>query len=100
MNPTAQLGPFTESDRLQSLPPYIFAQLDLMKEVAREQGADLIDLGMGNPDIPTPQPVVDRAIEALKDPQNHRYPTSARRSPTGTASATASSSTPRPRCCP
>ena len=75
MNPTAQLGPFTESDRLQSLPPYIFAQLDLMKEVAREQGADLIDLGMGNPDIPTPQPVVDRAIEALKDPQNHRYPT-------------------------
>jgi len=75
MNPTAQLGPFTESERLQNLPPYIFAQLDLMKEVAKEKGADLIDLGMGNPDIPTPQPVVDRAIEALKDPANHRYPT-------------------------
>ena len=65
----------TESDRLLSLPPYIFAQLDVLKAKAREKGVDVIDLGMGNPDRPTPQPVVDAAAKALLDPVNHRYPT-------------------------
>ncbi len=64
----------TPADRVKMLPPYVFARLDELKARAREQGLDLIDLGMGNPDGPTPQPVVDAAIEALKNPANHGYP--------------------------
>ena len=62
------------ADRLRSLPPYVFARLDELKVRAREQGLDLIDLGMGNPDGPTPQPVVEAAIAALQNPANHGYP--------------------------
>ena len=64
-----------EADRLQSLPPYIFQELDRLKAEAVARGADLIDLGMGNPDRPTPPPVVDAMLGALRDPANHRYPT-------------------------
>lgn len=64
----------TPADRLKTLPPYVFARLDELKARAREQGLDLIDLGMGNPDGATPEPVVDAAIAALKDPANHGYP--------------------------
>ena len=49
------------ADRLSALPPYVFARLDELKARAREQGLDLIDLGMGNPDGPTPAPVVEAA---------------------------------------
>uniref|UniRef100_A0A832M252 Aspartate aminotransferase n=1 Tax=Oscillatoriales cyanobacterium SpSt-402 TaxID=2282168 RepID=A0A832M252_9CYAN len=56
------------------LPPYVFARLDELKARAKEQGLDLIDLGMGNPDGATPQPVVDAAIAALQDSSNHGYP--------------------------
>jgi LL-diaminopimelate aminotransferase len=62
------------ADRLSTLPPYVFARLDELKARAREQGLDLIDLGMGNPDGATPQPIVDAAIAALQDPANHGYP--------------------------
>lgn len=62
------------ADRLGSLPPYVFARLDELKAKAREQGLDLIDLGMGNPDGPTPQPVVEAAIAAIQDVANHGYP--------------------------
>ncbi|WP_017719318.1 aspartate aminotransferase [Kamptonema formosum] len=62
------------ADRLQALPPYVFARLDELKARAREQGLDLIDLGMGNPDGPTPAPVVEAAIKALQNPANHGYP--------------------------
>jgi LL-diaminopimelate aminotransferase len=62
------------ADRLKALPPYVFARLDELKARAREQGLDLIDLGMGNPDGPTPAPVVESAIAALKNPANHGYP--------------------------
>ncbi|MBW4492482.1 MAG: aspartate aminotransferase [Oscillatoria princeps RMCB-10] len=62
------------ADRLQALPPYVFARLDELKARAREQGLDLIDLGMGNPDGPTPEPVVEAAIKALQNPANHGYP--------------------------
>lgn len=62
------------ADRIQSLPPYVFARLDELKAKAREQGLDLIDLGMGNPDGATPQPVVEAAIAALQNPANHGYP--------------------------
>lgn len=62
------------AERLRALPPYVFARLDELKARAREQGLDLIDLGMGNPDGPTPQPVVEAAIAALQNPANHGYP--------------------------
>lgn len=62
------------AERLKSLPPYVFARLDELKANARKQGLDLIDLGMGNPDGPTPQPVVEAAIEALQNPAHHGYP--------------------------
>jgi LL-diaminopimelate aminotransferase len=62
------------ADRIQKLPPYVFARLDELKAKAREQGLDLIDLGMGNPDGATPQPVVEAAIAALQNPANHGYP--------------------------
>lgn len=62
------------ADRVQALPPYVFARLDELKARAREQGLDLIDLGMGNPDGATPQPVVEAAIAALQKVENHGYP--------------------------
>ena len=62
------------ADRVRALPPYVFARLDELKARAREQGLDLIDLGMGNPDGATPQPVVEAAIAALQKPSNHGYP--------------------------
>jgi len=62
------------ADRLRLLPPYVFARLDELKARAREQGLDLIDLGMGNPDGATPEPVVEAAIAALQNPANHGYP--------------------------
>ncbi len=64
----------TTADRLQTLPPYVFARLDELKARAREQGLDLIDLGMGNPDGATPQPVVEAAVAAIQNPANHGYP--------------------------
>ncbi|MEP0868721.1 aspartate aminotransferase [Trichocoleus desertorum AS-A10] len=69
-----ELDWITPAERLRALPPYVFARLDELKAHAREQGLDLIDLGMGNPDGPTPQPVVDAAIAALQNPANHGYP--------------------------
>ena len=62
------------AERLSALPPYVFARLDELKARAREQGLDLIDLGMGNPDGSAPQPVIEAAIAALKNPLNHGYP--------------------------
>jgi len=62
------------AQRLEVLPPYVFARLEELKARAQEQGLDLIDLGMGNPGGPTPEPVVEAAIAALKDAANHGYP--------------------------
>lgn len=64
----------TPAERINALPPYVFARLDELKANARAQGLDLIDLGMGNPDGGAPQPVIDAAIAALSDRQNHGYP--------------------------
>ena len=64
----------TPANRVAALPPYVFARLDELKARAREQGLDLIDLGMGNPDGSAPQPVIDAAIAALQTPSNHGYP--------------------------
>jgi LL-diaminopimelate aminotransferase len=73
-NISMKLDWISPADRLQALPPYVFARLDELKARAREQGLDLIDLGMGNPDGPTPAPVVEAAIKALQNPANHGYP--------------------------
>jgi alanine-synthesizing transaminase len=59
--------------RIDRLPPYVFATVDELKMEARRKGKDIIDLGMGNPDLPTPQHIVDKAIEAVQNPKNHRY---------------------------
>ena len=63
-------GQFHMSNRL---PPYIFKTVNDLKAAARSRGEDVIDLGMGNPDIPTPRPIVNKLIEAAKNPRNHRY---------------------------
>ncbi|NCJ08447.1 aspartate aminotransferase [Synechococcales cyanobacterium C] len=62
------------AQRLSALPPYVFARLDELKASAREQGIDLIDLGMGNPDGAAPQPVIEAAIAAFETPSYHGYP--------------------------
>ncbi len=59
--------------RITRLPPYVFNIVTAMKTEARSRGEDIIDFGMGNPDQPTPQHIVDKAIEALKISKNHRY---------------------------
>ncbi len=59
--------------RLDRLPPYVFATVNQIKMDARREGKDIIDLGMGNPDLGTPQHIVDKLIEAAQKPHNHRY---------------------------
>jgi alanine-synthesizing transaminase len=59
--------------RIQKLPPYVFTVINDLKEKARAANLDIVDLGMGNPDGATPQPVVEKLIEAARDPRNHRY---------------------------
>jgi alanine-synthesizing transaminase len=63
----------TEFYRIKRLPPYVFAEVNAMKAKARAAGADIIDLGMGNPDLPTPQHIVDKLVETVSDPRTHRY---------------------------
>jgi LL-diaminopimelate aminotransferase len=60
--------------RLQKLPPYVFAQIDEKKRALLAEGKDLIDLGIGDPDLPTPTPIIRKLSEAANDPANHRYP--------------------------
>ncbi len=61
------------SQRISRLPPYLFARINALKHQKRQQDVDIIDLGMGNPSDPTPQPIVDKLCEAVQDPRNHRY---------------------------
>lgn len=62
-----------EFHRVGRLPPYVFAIVNELKEVARRRGEDIVDLGMGNPDIPTPRHIVQKLIEACRNPRNYRY---------------------------
>lgn len=62
-----------EFSRVKRLPPYVFAIVNKLKMDARQKGEDIIDLGMGNPDLPTPQHIVDKLTEAAQMPKNHRY---------------------------
>ncbi len=62
------------AQRIKTLPPYLFAQIDQKKREKLSQGVDLIDLGVGDPDIPTPKPIVEAMQRAVEKPEHHRYP--------------------------
>jgi LL-diaminopimelate aminotransferase len=62
------------ADRIKNLPPYLFAAIDKAKQEARARGVDVIDLSVGDPDIPTPAHIVEALRQAAKDPSNHQYP--------------------------
>ena len=62
-----------EFQRIDRLPPYVFAIVNELKMAARHAGEDIIDLGMGNPDQPTPQHIIDKLVESAQKPTNHRY---------------------------
>ena len=62
-----------KAERLRKLPPYLFAEIDKAKNEAKEQGKDIIDLGVGDPDKPTPMHIIQRLYEAAKDPSTHCY---------------------------
>jgi alanine-synthesizing transaminase len=65
-----------EFRRINALPPYVFTIIDGLKTEARRAGEDVIDLGFGNPDIPSPEIAVDKLAEAARNPRNHRYSSS------------------------
>jgi alanine-synthesizing transaminase len=65
-----------EFHKVRRLPPYVFEQVNRLKASARARGADIIDLGMGNPDLPTPKAIVDKLCEVVRDPRTHRYSSS------------------------
>lgn len=65
-----------EFRRIEHLPPYVFAQVNDRKIEARRRGEDIVDLGFGNPDIPSPPSVVEKLVEAARNPRNHRYSSS------------------------
>jgi LL-diaminopimelate aminotransferase len=63
-----------KADRIKNLPPYLFAKIDQMKDEMKQKGTDLIDLGVGDPDLPTPPHIITALQDAAKDPKNHCYP--------------------------
>ena len=62
-----------EFHKVRRLPPYVFEQVNRLKASARAAGADIVDLGMGNPDLPTPDSIVEKLCDVVKDPRTHRY---------------------------
>ncbi len=62
------------ADRIKGLPPYLFAEIDRLKQEVKDRGVDIIDLGVGDPDMPTPERIISAAKKGLDDPKNHRYP--------------------------
>jgi len=62
-----------EAERLKRLPPYLFAEIDRKKKAAIAAGRDIINLGIGDPDLPTPEPVIEALAKAARDPKNHQY---------------------------
>jgi LL-diaminopimelate aminotransferase len=65
---------FDKAQRLKRLPPYLFKEIDRKKAEVRAKGVDIIDLGIGDPDLPTPSHIIEAMQEAVMDPPNHRYP--------------------------
>ena len=70
MSPDARKEDFY---RIEKLPPYVFEEVNQLKMALRKAGKDIIDLGMGNPDMPTPSHIVDKLVEAARNPKAHRY---------------------------
>jgi LL-diaminopimelate aminotransferase len=66
--------PIEVATRIKTLPPYLFAAIDKMKQAAIAKGVDIINLGIGDPDLPTPTPIVECLGKAAKDPKHHQYP--------------------------
>ena len=66
--------PIEVAQRIKTLPPYLFAAIDKMKQAAIARGVDIINLGIGDPDLPTPTPIIDSLAQAAKDPKHHQYP--------------------------
>jgi len=66
--------PFEKADRLRKLPPYLFKEIDRKKAEVRASGVDIIDLGVGDPDLPTPPHIIEALKAGAEDPANHRYP--------------------------
>jgi LL-diaminopimelate aminotransferase len=71
------MAKFERSARLRALPRYLFAELERKRSEAEAAGREVLDLSIGDPDLPTPDGILDRMAEAARDPANHRYPTSA-----------------------
>ncbi len=95
------------SKRLDQVPPYLFAELERKISAKESEGIDVISLGIGDPDLPTPEPVIEAAARAMRDPATHDYPTnhgdearSARPSRPSTATASASTSRSTARSSP
>lgn len=65
---------FKQAERISRLPPYLFKEIDEKKRLMMGKGVDIIDLGIGDPDLPTPPHIIDAMAGAVKDPANHRYP--------------------------
>ncbi|MBU4511519.1 LL-diaminopimelate aminotransferase [bacterium] len=62
------------AQRIQNVPPYLFAEIDKKKEEALKKGVDIINLGIGDPDQPTPDNIIEKLIESVKNPKTHNYP--------------------------
>ena len=68
------MGFITQAERLRRLPPYLFKEIDRQKAEVRAKGVDIIDLGVGDPDLPTPGHIIEALKDAAEDAANHRYP--------------------------
>jgi LL-diaminopimelate aminotransferase len=68
------MAEYTQAKRLQALPPYLFAELDRMRQEQAKKGVDIISLGIGDPDLPTPPHIIQALARAAADPANHQYP--------------------------
>ena len=66
--------PIEVASRIKTLPPYLFAAIDKMKQAAIAKGVDIINLGIGDPDLPTPAPIIESLALAAKNPKHHQYP--------------------------
>src|SRR3990172_704974 len=62
------------ADRIEKLPPYLFAQISKKAAAKKAEGIDVVSFGIGDPDLPTPAHILDALAEASRDPANHRYP--------------------------
>lgn len=66
--------PIEVATRIKALPPYLFAAIDKMKQAAIARGVDIINLGIGDPDLPTPAPIIESLAQAAGNPKHHQYP--------------------------